>query len=122
MANSELHLKDSLTNNWRPLTSNDLLDRESFSTEYHHVTVDGALHNSNIGLFAVYLTISGATDGDSVSIKDGSTTVLKFTANGTLSHESFSFCPTTALDLTTGLSISSSLTGAATFSITTVCS
>ena len=120
MANSELFVQDSRNGNrWRPLTTDDLLDNESFGYSHSYSNTDGTISAVATTLWAIHLTVLGATSGDTVTIKSGSDTVLNFTLSGD-PIQSFSFTPTVALSISDTLSVASSLTGGATFDLTTV--
>lgn len=127
MANSELYVQDSNNNNqWRPLTTNILLDNEKFGQYYVYSESDEVIVAGEAYLFAFHLTVAGATLNDTVTIKEGTNTMFKFTMDGS-DVQTFSFCPTVSIATVGDLSVESDLTQTdpiadppARFSLTTV--
>ena len=110
MANSELYVQDSNNNNqWKPLTTDILLDNETFGHSYKYSEADEVIVAGEVFLFALHLTVTGATVNDTVTIKDGANTILKFTMDGS-AVQTFSFCPTVSIYSTGTLSVESDLT------------
>ena len=117
MANSELHIKDSVTDQWRQMTSNDLATVKNEGTanvtpagkSFKQVTGAGQFTSNSSTLFAIYCTAQGVTAGDTIAVKDSGTVILTFTATAT--NENFSFTPAAGILCSTSIDVGTSLSG-----------
>jgi len=126
MANSELHIKDSATDKWRQMTSNDLATVKNNGTATVTPAGKSFLQRNSVGnftavpatLFAIYISVDGATAGDTFAIKDNATVIVTFVCTGTGGN--FSFLPSVGVSCSTNINVGTDFAGSPTWTATAV--
>ncbi len=119
MANVEQFIKDSGSGNWRPMTSSDLATVKNNGTatvtpagkSFSMRNATGDFIASPSILYAVNVSFKGATAGDSITVNDGGTNVLRFIAE--LPNCTYQFTPSTGITCASKISCVMTLTGVA---------
>ena len=119
MANVEQFIKDSGSGNWRPMTSSDLATVKNNGTAT--VTPAGKSYTTRIAtgdlsaepsiLYAVNVSFKSANAGDSITVTDGSTAVLRFIAES--ANCNYQFTPSTGITFTNKISCGIASSGGA---------
>lgn len=126
MANSELFLRDSVTDTWRPLKETDLVSPAPAAAEqptvlYRFVSSTNTtiVPNTSSGtLVGVNLTFTDAAEGDFINLLDLAggmdQTIVKLVASNNNAIQVYQFLPSSAINHA-GLRVDATLTGPASF-------